>query len=464
MPRLFIKFFLYFLLTIILATAAGVVLSALRDQDFPPLANQHFAQQAILEYGRDAIGVYETGGVAALDIYTEQLYRDSEIRILLFDSSGNPLTRQQFPRRLLNMAGRALQSGEVVFPRGDRNNGLASTIHGETGQVYAIAIQLPGPQESPDPRHMWRGLIHGRLGWRLLVLVLVAGVVCLFLARSLAAPIAQLRNATRQFAAGDLSTRIGQQVKGKHEIAGLARDFDDMASRIETLVTTQKRLLRDISHELRSPLARLGVALEMARQEGNPEARQKSLQRIELETERMNQMIGQLLSLARLEGDAGELARIPFDLSALLERLVQDADFEARTRECRVTLTCDQTLIFTGAEDLLAQALENVIRNAVTYTAAGSEVLVGLKEEPGWVQLQVCDQGPGVPEEALKKLFEPFFRVAAARERSSGGTGIGLAIAERAVRCHGGSILAANRPAGGLEVCIRLPLEGLPRT
>lgn len=461
MRHLFIKIFLYFLLTIILVTGAGVVLTYLRDQEFPPLANQHFARHAVADYGRAAIRAYEKAGIEAFDVYSERLFRDSGIRILLFDSAGRPLSRQHIPRGMLHMARRALQTGEVVLPMMGPRNWLASSIQGETGRTFAITIGLPGP---PEPRHLLRGLTHGLLGWRLLILLLVAGAVCLLLARSLTAPITRLRSATRRLAAGDLATRVGDQVRGKNEIAGLARDFDDMAARIEGLVTAQKRLLRDISHELRSPLARLGVALELARQEGNPQVREKSLARIELEAERMNEMIGQLLSLTRLENDAGGLQRQAFDLVGLLERLVQDADFEARTRGCRVSFIAGPPVVVDGAEEMLARAIENVIRNAVRYTAAGTEVSVALVAAADRVLIGICDQGPGVPGAALDKLFEPFYRVADARDRSSGGSGIGLAIAERAVRLHGGTITAENRVSGGLEVRITLPLEGLRQT
>jgi len=461
MRRLFIKIFLSFLLTIVLATVSGVILTSFRDQEFPPLAVQNFARRAITEYGYDAIQAYESNGIRAFKDYSERLFRESGIRLLLFNRSGEPLTDNFIPHRIRHMVGRALETGEVVLPTRGGQNRLASVVRGKSGATYAIAIELPAPPGAPNPRPLFRGLTHGLLGWRLLLLLLVAGTVCLLLARSLTAPIARLRSATRRFAAGDLATRVGDQVRGKNEIAGLARDFDEMAARIEGLVTTQKRLLQDISHELRSPLARLGVALELARRERDPETREKSLERIKLEAERMNEMIGQLLSLTRAGNNTGELQHHTFDLVDLLERLAQDANFEARNRDCRVVFSASGPVRLNGAEELLGRAVENVIRNAVRYTAEGSEVRVELTEAAGQVLIRISDQGSGVPEETLNKLFEPFYRVADARERSSGGSGIGLAIAERAVRRHGGTISAKNRTAGGLEICIRLPTNNL---
>ncbi len=454
MRSLFVKFFLSFLLIIIIISTTGILLTFLRDQQFPPLASQNFARRAIADYGREAIKAYEDEGMQTLDEYAEDLLEKSGIHIILFDANGQALTRRRVPRRMQHMATRALRSNEVVSPMMGERNWLAGPIKNSTGNRYVVAIGLP---KKLPARHLLRNLTHGFLGWQLLLLLVITAVGCFFLARSLTAPISRLRRATRQFSAGDLTTRIGSQIKGQTELAGLARDFDDMAGHIEDLIGAQKRLLRDISHELRSPLARLGVALELARPDGNPEVRQKALQRIELEAERMNEMIGQLLSLTRLEADVCQLERKPFNLSGLLERLVQDADFEAKNRRCRVILQHSGPVSFNGSEELLSRALENVIRNAVKYTAIESNINVELTMTTQEICIHILDQGPGVPEESLEKLFDPFYRVADARDRQSGGTGIGLAIAERAIRLHSGSIQATNRPEGGLAVEIRLP-------
>ncbi len=456
MRSLFVKIFLYFLLTIILVTSSGILLTYLRDQEFPPFAHQSFAKHAIAEYGRQAIKAFEDKGIAEVDAFARGLRADAGIYIILFNANGRPLTRQQVPRRMLHMSKRAMRSGEVVYPMMGQRNWLASPISNKAGKTYIVALGLP---EQPPVEHLFKGLTHGFLGWRLLALLLVTAGVCFWLARSLTSPIRRLRQATRQFAAGDLSTRVGHQVKGKNELAGLAGDFDEMAGKIENLVGTQKRLLRDISHELRSPLARLGVALELARQDGNQESRQKALGRIELEARRMNDMIGQLLSLTRLENGTSELPRAEFDLCALLANLVQDAGFEARNRNIKVTFNGPETAVVSGYEELLARALENIIRNGIRYTKDGTQVSVELSCEPGATLIRIADQGPGVPDEALEKLFEPFYRVADARDRQSGGTGIGLAIAEQAVRLHAGSIRASNLPEGGLLVQISLPVS-----
>ncbi len=454
MRSLFVKFFLSFLLINVLFVTIGITLTYLRDQEFPPIAHQHFAAQAIKEYGRDAIRTYEEKGHHRLEEYSEKLYDRTRVRLLLFDQNAQPLTKQRVPRRMQMMARRALKSGEVVFPRMGARNWVASPLYSKSGETYIVAIGLP---DKPKAEHLLKGLSRGFLGWRLLVLLGISALVCWWLARSFSSPISRLRKATRQFAGGDLSIRVGDQIKGKNEIGGLARDFDHMAERIEASVDGQQRLLRDISHELRSPLARLGVALELARQEGKPEVQKKALQRIELEAERMNEMIGQLLSLTRLESGARELQRQDFDLAELLASLVQDADYEAKNRGCQVLFNDPDPQPFCGSQELLARAIENVIRNAVKYTADNTTVNVELSQSAQQIQIRIQDQGPGVPEESLEKLFEPFYRVADARDRESGGTGIGLAIADRAIKLHAGRICAQNLSSGGLIVKIDLP-------
>jgi two-component system sensor histidine kinase CpxA len=231
-----------------------------------------------------------------------------------------------------------------------------------------------------------------------------------------------------------------------------------MAERIETLVTSQQTLLRDISHELRSPLARLNVALGLARQRAGQQA-QPVLDRIEREAERMNQMIGQLINLARMEAAAGPPQPSQVQLDEILRQVASDAAFEAQQRNCCVTLDAANVCSTDGNPDLLRSAVENVVRNAVRYTAPGTAVSMALRADNGWATVEVTDRGPGIPEADLDKVFRPFYRVATARERESGGTGLGLAIAERAVRLHGGTVKAENAPQGGLRVTLKIPAK-----
>jgi len=291
---------------------------------------------------------------------------------------------------------------------------------------------------------------------QILGVILTAGLFCYGLARYLTSPIGKLRRATQKFADGDLQTRVASEIGNRRdEVGKLAEDFDEMAERIESLVTAEKRLTQDISHELRSPLARLNVALELARVKANPET-QSLFERIETESYRLNEMISRLLTLSKLETDAENFEKHEINLTKLFEQIVADADFEANANGKSVKILQKSECRVFGNENLLRSAIENVLRNAVRYTKENTSVEVSLEKENKNALISVRDFGAGVPEEELEKLFRPFYRVQTARDRKSGGIGLGLAIAERAVHAHGGTIEAKNLE-NGLSVKISLP-------
>ena len=259
-------------------------------------------------------------------------------------------------------------------------------------------------------------------------------------------------------AAGDFDQRVAPGLGSRRdEIADLARDFDHMAARIEKLMASQMQLLGDISHELRSPLARLVVALELAQQKRGTEA-SAEFERIALETERMNELIGQVLAITRMETGAGKIERELLDVNALLENLVENCNFELGADDRRVAIVAAETAAIEGDTALITSALENVIRNAARYTAPGTTVEVDARTGEDWLVIRVRDHGPGIPQAMLERVFDPFVRVGEARDRGSGGHGLGLAIARRAIVLHGGEITAANHADGGLQITLRLPL------
>jgi two-component system sensor histidine kinase CpxA len=297
----------------------------------------------------------------------------------------------------------------------------------------------------------------------LIIAVISSGLVCYLLAWLLTLPIVRLRAATRQLAAGDLAARAGApNIRRRDEVAGLMRDFDGMAERLENLVKAQSRLLNDISHELRSPLARLNVALGLARQRANAESG-SMLDRIELEASRLNELIGRILTLARLEDGEQRVPPTPVLLDEVVLSVAEDAEFEAQARHCHVHSEIPAgSWGVRGDASLLHSAIENVVRNAIRYTREGTTVEIRLERTAssgGDAVVRVTDRGSGVPADALEKLFQPFYRLDDARGRQTGGVGLGLAITERAVRFHGGRVAATNRPEGGLMVEIRLPIE-----
>ena len=280
------------------------------------------------------------------------------------------------------------------------------------------------------------------------------------LSRRLTAPLRTLQEATRKLAGGELSTRVGDTVRGHHEIKALARDFDHMADEVEALMAARQQLFRDVSHELRSPLARMHVALDMARQRTGAEAT-GVLDSIERNLLRLNELIEQMLTFARLEHPRSLALEGLVNLGSLLTRVAADLDIAAQAQGSAIELSLANAALVLGNEELLRRAVENVLRNALVYGGPGAvAACLDVVREAGtaWGVLTVRDRGPGVDPEALPHIFEPFCRAASARRRDAEGVGLGLAIAERAVTAHGGSIRAANHPEGGLLVELRLPL------
>lgn len=294
----------------------------------------------------------------------------------------------------------------------------------------------------------------------LLIAITASAAVCLLLARYLVAPVDRLRLATRQLASGDLNVRVLPALKGRKDDLGLlAQDLDAMAQRLRQLLEGRQRLLRDVSHELRSPLARLQLALSLARRD--PTATERHLTRAGLEADRLEQLIARTLRLVRLEGPPHELERIEVDVGDLLRGIASEVAIEADARGCAVSVQAETALRLPADPELLRSAFENVIRNAVRYSPVGAAVSVRARRganDVDPVEVVVRDAGPGVPDKDLALIFEPFYRVDAAREhRSTGGEGLGLAIAARAIGRHGGAIRAANADGGGLTIHISLP-------
>jgi two-component system sensor histidine kinase CpxA len=283
--------------------------------------------------------------------------------------------------------------------------------------------------------------------------------VCYLLTRYLTAPILRLREASQQLASGDLSTRASSTIAPRQdELGDLVRDFDAMASRIEDLVSRQRQLISDVSHELRSPLARLNVALDLGRQRKGSDP---AFDQMEQDMALLNEMIGRLLTIAKLDVSAREVPMSRVDLTELVSQVVRDASFESHALQSGVQLTAEGQSFVQGNAELLHSAIENVVRNAIHYTKPGKliEVLLELVREPTQplVRVAIRDYGPGVPESELVNIFRPFYRVTEARDRQSGGVGLGLAIADRVIRIHGGTIRAQNVTPQGLLIEILLP-------
>jgi two-component system sensor histidine kinase CpxA len=401
----------------------------------------------------EVVNAYRNDGERGAHNYLEELQRTQHVRAFVFDSTGRELSGRMPPPWVEDTrGGRALHHrGWLASLLPDRFSRQALTLD---GQRYTLVLELPpGPGAFFGP--------HDIPGLGIIIAVVSSGLVCYLLAWSMTSPVARLRKAAQSLAAGDLTARTGAPMRGRRdELAELMRDFDRMAERIEGLVESQSRLLKDVSHELRSPLARLSVALGLAQQKAAPEV-EASLSRIELEADRLNQLIQRLLTIARLEAGTDGVRKTKVSLRELVDQVARDAEYETPGRGCKVTADPADEFLVEGDPELLRSAIENVIRNATRYTADGTVVDIRLErqanEKGAEVVIRVLDSGPGVPNEDLEKILQPFYRLDDARNRQTGGAGLGLSIADRAIRLHGGQLRASNRPEGGLEVEIRMP-------
>jgi len=284
----------------------------------------------------------------------------------------------------------------------------------------------------------------------------IGGLFCFLLTRHITSPLFELGKAAETIARGNLSARMPRNLRYRRdEIGQLGRSFDHMAERLEALVEGHRRLLGDTSHELRSPLSRLFVALGLARK-ANTDEMPALLDRIASEAGRVESLIDQLLTLSRIESGSHDTSAF-MDLTALLHEVVSDADFEARAHGRRVLLTSFDECQVIGSEEIIRSAIENVVRNGVRFTREGTAVDVSICRERDRAVIRVRDRGPGVPEKKLREIFLPFRRVQSIDSAPNEGSGLGLAIAQNAVVASGGNIRATNAADGGLIVNLEFP-------
>ncbi len=449
MRSLFLKIFLSYWLAFALFLVTTILVTlALR----PPreAAGIEAQQQKFLS---DSVQAFKTGGSEGLRSYLRTLRETQRVHAFLFDQQGRDLSGHPAPEWIERVERGQIHTADSIWGRMGPMQFLRPSQTAADGQSYNLVIELPVERTRFGP--------HGVPGFGILIAILCSGLVCYLLTRYLTSPIVRLRAATQKLAGGDLTARAGVNTsRGHDEMSELVRDFDTMAERLENLVNAQGRLLKDISHELRSPLARLNVALELARQRAGPEA-SSALERIDLEASRLNELIGRLLTIVRLESGGETMRKVPVHLAQVVREITEDAAFEAQSRHCRVECLIKNDCVVIGDASLLNSAIENVIRNAVRYTREDTAVEVRLECAEGVAGrvgiVSVTDSGPGVPEQELDKLFQPFYRIDDDRGRGTGGVGLGLAIADRAVRLHGGTVTATNRAEGGLKIEIRFP-------
>jgi two-component system sensor histidine kinase CpxA len=449
MRRLFISIFLRFWLTVVIV-GIGLVMSTLYAVN-----TRQSAQRAVIAglkgQATAAVTLYERAGTPAVRSYVDDLQRAYLIRAFLFTSDGREMLEKNPPPNVRSMAAVALGEDGLHV----RESIAGQRVASPSGAIYALVLSFGETRSA---------IVASAAVFQIPIVVLIGGAVfCYVITRHITAPLSRLRAAVTRIAEGHLDTRVGPVLgRRRDEIADLARDVDRMAGRIESLVTQQRRLLGDVSHELRSPLSRLVVALSLIRQ-GSPTEAPEHLERIALEARRMDALIGQLLTLSRIDSGIQIGARTSVDLANLVYEVANDADFEARVHSKNVLVTVADACMVVGFAEILRSAVENVVRNAVRHTREGTSVELSLQRRQGSTRptaiLCARDYGLGVPEMLLSEIFLPFRRVPTPpADACDDGAGLGLAITERAISMHGGTVRAMNA-AGGFMVEIELPLS-----
>lgn len=399
-------------------------------------------------YASAAVATYESGGLLAIEKWLQNTSHARHIQLFLIDSKGDIIGSKPFPDDLKRIQGK--------FVKGNLPNGLfrtdnmliSRTIASDKSR-YRLVAKLKIPLGELFQLE-WSGL-----GIRIIVSIIISGLICYLLSIYLTKPLRKLGQAAKALAHGRLNTRVGAAITHRHdEIAELAKDFDNMAENIELLVDSKQRLLQDISHELRSPLARLQLSIELARKKTNGLAVDE-FNRMELETQRLNELIGEVLALAKLNKYQYPMYKEQCDLEALLKGIIDDANFEFGQAIPRVKLAHSESIEANFDKKLIHRAIENIVRNALRYSPDDTSVIINLeKDDEQNIHISITDYGHGVPEDDLEKIFAPFYRVDTSREKRTGGYGLGLAIASKAIALHKGKITAENIAQGGL--CVRL--------
>jgi signal transduction histidine kinase len=443
MHSIFLRIFLLFWLAMALIVGSSIATTfTIASRDSEPMEMQRRPSVAIR-----ASEVLGRGGIDALKTWLEANRSTGDRELFVVGPDGRDILGRHLPA---GAAHRLEIANRESVPGNFRPSRIAPQIVAPDGSAYTVLL---------TPR---RPSIFGALGLPAISLTIlgialvVSALTSWWLAEHLTAPIRRIQAGARGLASENLDVRVSAGLEGrKDELAVLARDFDAMADQLRANRSATTQLLRDISHELRSPLARMRVALGLARQP--PADFQRQLDRIEGEIERLDAMISQVLKLARLQNTQSMLEREPFDFDELIDEVVRDANFEGAAKDCRINLHGATHTMLLGNRELLRSAVENVLRNAVRYSPQRRPVDVSIVRLSSGVEILIRDRGPGVPNADLERIFEPFYRVAESRDRDSGGEGIGLAITSRVMKAHGGVAKAVNPADGGFEVRLSLP-------
>jgi len=450
MHRLFWKLFLTYWLALIVFSvitlfAASIYLDRVRTRHEATQGGKEFP--TIAESARAAVSAR---GKQGLIEWATEADEEDLVPVMVLDKDGHDLLEREVSLRPLSH----LHRHQRLVQEGRSDNEAHHAVRMPDGTEYWLVRDF---REATLGRFLTRPKV---IAVPLGLAAFVSALVCLLLARYLAGPIELLRQASQAYASGNFNHRVGPSLGGRRdEIVDLAHALDEMADRLDQILTGQRTLLRDVSHELRSPLARVQAALGLARQSGASDEIQ--LDRIEREAERLNELIGEILMYSRLNSGIRNIRQMPLDLGQLLADTVEDSQLEGSLRDVQVEFSHESPAPVYGYPPVLQSALDNVLRNAVRHSPKGASVEVSLTEESSDTgdkdyAIRVRDHGPGIPVAMLDSIFEPFVRIDTTADAA--GFGLGLAIARRALQMHGGKIKAENASGGGLLMTMRLPV------
>jgi two-component system, OmpR family, sensor histidine kinase CpxA len=451
MPRLFVKIFLSFWLTVVVIGISLVFAFMLQPTNVPSKWHASLADTTRF-FGTAAVRAFERGGAPAAVDYIHALSEDAHIHGCIFDASGNALAGESCAE-LSGLAARVVHGDPSAQDMRRGLTRIAVFVTGPDGRTFIYASELlsgPGAAFGMSPE-----VVLLRAG----VAFIVSGLVCYFLTRYLTTPILRLRAVAQLISAGQLGMRAEAKLElRRDEFGDLVRDFNLMASKSENLISSQRQLLYDVSHELRSPLARMNVALDLLHRRVGEDS---ALRHMETDLKRLNEMITRLLTVAKLDAANALQSQVRVNLTELVSSIAVDAEFEAQEKGNRVVVFHEADLVVLGDPNLLRSAVENVLRNAMRYTKPGTAVEVALQTTQATgsseAVIVVRDHGTGVPIDELANIFKPFYRVTDGQASESIGAGLGLAITERIVKLHEGRIRAINEPDGGLRIEMVFP-------
>jgi len=401
-------------------------------------------------YATPLIDKWIIGGKSASISYADKLDKFIDFKPFVFNSKGHPLTNREIPQELQGKLERfKKENNSLMEELTDNGIYVIFKITGADGKTYTAAGIHGAPKHFTFLPH--------DINMRVISSIIMLSILSFFLARHITEPISKLRKATREIADGNFGVRVNDALGKRQDVIGkLGFDFDQMTMQIQTLLKDREQLLRDISHELRSPLARLTIALEMSINKSSEEVI-PNLKRIGIEAERLNTLIGEILILNRLESGTNLRVCKETDLAGLIRQIGKDANFEAQKRNVSVIIDTPPVIYVDAYPEMLHRAIENIVRNAIRYTKEGTAVNMSVETKSDFIYVTITDNGSGVPFKSLTHLFKPFYRVEGDRGRKTGGRGVGLAIAYRAIKLHDGDIKAENSKDGGLIMTITIP-------